>query len=88
MGPAKNGKLVRYRVKLDGALPGDDRGADAASDGTGEVREHRLYQFIRQKGSVQDRTFEIEFLDPGVQVFAFLRLDDRELRERETRIAK
>ena len=35
------------------------------------VQGHRLYQLIRQKGSVEDRTFEIEFLDPGVQAFAF-----------------
>jgi cytochrome c biogenesis protein CcdA/thiol-disulfide isomerase/thioredoxin len=71
LGPTKNGKPVRFRVKLDGTAPGDDRGSDTAPDGTGEVREHRLYQLIRQKGDVEDRTFEIEFLDPGVQAFAF-----------------
>lgn len=71
LGPAKNGKPVRFKVKLDGAAPGDDRGADSAPDGAGEVRQHRLYQLIRQKGQVEDRTFEIEFLDPGVQAFAF-----------------
>jgi thiol-disulfide isomerase/thioredoxin len=38
---------------------------------TGTVQDHRLYQLIRQKGPVEDRTFEIEFLDPGVQAFAF-----------------
>ncbi|HET6180709.1 MAG TPA: cytochrome c biogenesis protein DipZ [Candidatus Sulfotelmatobacter sp.] len=71
LGPTKNGKPVRFKVKLDGTAPGDDRGSDTAPDGTGEVREHRLYQLIRQKGDVEDRTFEIEFLDPGVQAFAF-----------------
>jgi hypothetical protein len=40
-------------------------------DGAGEVQEPRLYQLIRQKGRVKDRTFEIEFLDPGVQAFSF-----------------
>jgi cytochrome c biogenesis protein CcdA len=35
------------------------------------VLPFRLYQLIRQKGAVEDRTFEIEFLDPGVQAFAF-----------------
>ena len=69
--PAKKGKTIRFRVKLDGTAPGDDHGSDTAPDGTGEVREHRLYQLIRQKGDVEDRTFEIEFLDPGVQAFAF-----------------
>jgi cytochrome c biogenesis protein CcdA/thiol-disulfide isomerase/thioredoxin len=71
LGPTKDGKPVRFRVKLDGTAPGDDRGSDTAPDGTGEVREHRLYQLIRQKGDVEDRTFEIEFLDSGVQAFAF-----------------
>jgi cytochrome c biogenesis protein CcdA/thiol-disulfide isomerase/thioredoxin len=71
LGPTKDGKPVRFRITLDGTAPGDDRGSDAAADGSGVVREHRLYQLIRQKGAVEDRTFEIEFLDPGVQAFAF-----------------
>jgi thiol-disulfide isomerase/thioredoxin len=71
LGPAKGGKVVRFKVKLDGAEPGDDRGADVSSEGSGTVYENRLYQLIRQKGPVEDRTFEIEFLDPGVQAFAF-----------------
>jgi hypothetical protein len=71
LGPAKNGKPIRFRVKLDAAAPGDDHGTDSAPDGAGEVREPRLYQLIRQRGQVLDRTFEIEFLDPGVQAFSF-----------------
>jgi hypothetical protein len=62
---------VRFKVTLDGADPGEDHGVDASSDGSGEVREPRLYQLIRQKGQIKDRTFEIEFLDPGVQAFSF-----------------
>ena len=46
-------------------------GVDCDPDGSGEIRKPRLYQLIRQRGRVQDRTFEIEFLDPGVQVFSF-----------------
>jgi Thioredoxin like C-terminal domain len=45
--------------------------AASQRSGAGEVREPRLYQLIRQKGQVGDRTFEIEFLDPGLQVFSF-----------------
>jgi thiol-disulfide isomerase/thioredoxin len=71
MAPTKDGKPVRFRVTLDGQAPGADCGTDAAPDGTGEVREPRLYQLIRQKGSVKDRTFEIEFLDPGVHALDF-----------------
>jgi thiol-disulfide isomerase/thioredoxin len=71
LGPAKGGGPVRFKVSLDGAAPGDDHGVDCGPDGSGEVREPRLYQLIRRKGQIQDRTFEIEFLDPGVEVFSF-----------------
>jgi cytochrome c biogenesis protein CcdA/thiol-disulfide isomerase/thioredoxin len=71
LGPSKDGKPVRFTIKLDGAAPAEDHGSDADANGSGTVQEHRLYQLIRQKGAVEDRTFEIEFLDPGVQAFAF-----------------
>jgi thiol-disulfide isomerase/thioredoxin len=71
LGPGKGGKPVRFKVKLDGSAPGADRGVDVAPDGTGVVEQNRLYQLIRQKGAAEDRTFEIEFLEPGVQAFAF-----------------
>jgi cytochrome c biogenesis protein CcdA/thiol-disulfide isomerase/thioredoxin len=71
LGTAKDGKTVRFRVKLDGTPPGDDHGSDVDASGAGVVQGHQLYQLIRQKGAVEDRTFEIEFLDPGVQAFAF-----------------
>lgn len=72
LAPTVDGKPVRFRVSLDGAAPGDDHGADTAPDGAGEIREPRLHQLIRQKGDgVEDRTFGIEFLDPGVQAYVF-----------------
>ncbi len=71
LGPTKDGKPVRFIVKLDGTPPGDDHGSDTDATGAGTVQGHRLYQLIRQKGAVEDRTFEIQFLDPGVQAFAF-----------------
>jgi cytochrome c biogenesis protein CcdA/thiol-disulfide isomerase/thioredoxin len=71
LGPGKDGKPVRFKVKLDGTAPGDDHGSDSDANGAGTVWENRLYQLIRQKGTVVDRTFEIEFLDSGVQAFAF-----------------
>jgi cytochrome c biogenesis protein CcdA/thiol-disulfide isomerase/thioredoxin len=71
LGPGKNGKPVRFRVHIDGGAPGEDHGVDTDAQGDGVVQEYRLYQLVRQKGKVEDRTFEIEFLDPGVQVFAF-----------------
>ena len=71
LGPTKNGKPIRFTVKLDGTPPGEDHGADTDASGAGTVQGNRLYQLIRQKGPVEDRTFEIDFLDPGVQAFAF-----------------
>jgi hypothetical protein len=37
----------------------------------GAVSEVRLYQLIRQSGAVGEHTFEIAFLDPGVEAYAF-----------------
>jgi thiol-disulfide isomerase/thioredoxin len=62
---------VRFRVRLDGQAPGADHGVDCDEQGFGTVTDDRLYQLIRQQGKIKDRTFEIEFLDPGVQAFAF-----------------
>jgi len=69
LGP--NGSPIRFNVRLDGQEPRENAGVDAASNGTGEIREPRLYQLIRQKGDIEDRTFEIEFLDPGLHAYSF-----------------
>jgi hypothetical protein len=71
LAPTKDGKPVRFKVTLDGASLGENHGVDTGPDGSGEVREPRMYQLIRQKGPILDRTFEIEFLDPGVQALDF-----------------
>jgi len=71
LAPAKDAKPVRFAIRLDGAAPGENCGVDTSADGSGEIREPRLYQLIRQKGPIVDRTFEIEFLDPGVQALDF-----------------
>ncbi|WP_287496571.1 cytochrome c biogenesis protein DipZ [Pandoraea sp. CB10b_02] len=71
LGPDASGKSVRFRVRVDGEAPGDAHGADVAADGTGTVTSQRLYQLVRQPGDVHDRTFSIEFLDPGVSAYAF-----------------
>jgi thiol-disulfide isomerase/thioredoxin len=71
LAPAKDGAPVRFKVRVDGAAPGDAHGVDSAPDGSGEVREPRLYQLVRQRGRIEDRTFEIEFFDAGVQAVVF-----------------
>ncbi len=65
------GKPVRFRVTLDGMPPAASSGVDIASNGAGTVKDQRLYQLLRQKGQIRDRTFAIEFLDPGVDAFSF-----------------
>jgi cytochrome c biogenesis protein CcdA/thiol-disulfide isomerase/thioredoxin len=71
LGPATDGKAVRFRVTVDGHPPGADHGVDTDAEGYGVVTEDRLYQLIRQRGSIQDRTFRIEFLVPGVRAYSF-----------------
>lgn len=71
LGPAADGKPVRFKVLIDGKAPGDAHGTDVAPDGSGSVTEQRLYQLVRQPDGVTDRTFSIEFLDPGVSAYAF-----------------
>jgi cytochrome c biogenesis protein CcdA/thiol-disulfide isomerase/thioredoxin len=71
LGPAPGGGPVRFRVTIDGAAPGASHGADTDADGQGVVAGQRLYQLIRQSGPVTDHTFEIKFLEPGVQAYAF-----------------
>ncbi len=71
LGPGAAGKPVHFRVTIDGVTPGAARGTDVSADGTGIVTEQRLYQLVRQTGDVADHTFAIEFLDPGVEAYAF-----------------
>ena len=71
MGPAVPDTSVRFRVLIDGQPPGAAHGADADDQGQGTVTGQRLHQLIRQPGPITDRTFEITFLDPGVQAYAF-----------------
>jgi len=71
LGSTSDGKPVRFRVTIDGQAPGEDHGVDTDAQGNGVVTEHRLYQLVRQKGGSADHVFAIEFLDAGVQAFAF-----------------
>jgi cytochrome c biogenesis protein CcdA/thiol-disulfide isomerase/thioredoxin len=71
LGPGADGKPVRFKVLIDGKAPGDAHGMDVAPDGSGTVTDQRLYQLVRQSDGVTDRTFSIEFLDPGASAYAF-----------------
>jgi hypothetical protein len=71
LGPSASGAPVRFRVLIDGAAPGPAHGVDVEEGGDGTVTEARLYQLTRQDGPIVDRTFEITFLDAGVQAYVF-----------------
>jgi len=71
MGARGGAGSVRFRVLIDGEPPGSASGLDVDEEGNGTVAEERLYQLIRQPGSDSDRTFEITFLESGVQAYVF-----------------
>ena len=71
MGPPERGTSIPFRVRVDGEPPGDAHGLDVDADGGGTVVQQRLYQLVREPGVITDRTFEIEFLAPGVEGYSF-----------------
>lgn len=71
MGPKNKMSPVRFRVLIDGHAPGADHGTDIDEQGYGILKEQRLYQLLRQKSTVQQHEFEIEFLDAGAEAFSF-----------------
>ena len=71
LGPSESGDRVRFSVLVDGEPPGPGHGHDTDDHGNGTIAEFRLYQLVRQPGTVSDRTFEVTFLDPGARVYVF-----------------
>jgi len=71
MGPALTGKRIRFRVLIDGHVPGTAHGADVDEQGYGTMSEQRMYQLIRQSKPIGNRDFTINFLDSGAEVFCF-----------------
>jgi cytochrome c biogenesis protein CcdA/thiol-disulfide isomerase/thioredoxin len=71
LGPGDDTKPIRFRVRIDSKPPGADHGMDTDAAGNGTVTSQRLYQLVRQASGSSERLFEIEFLDPGVQAYAF-----------------
>ncbi|MGW1799881.1 hypothetical protein ACWCQN_28945 [Streptomyces sp. NPDC001984] len=51
--------------------PGPSHGADVHKDGTGALRGGRLYQLVRETGTVRERTLEITYLRPGARAYVF-----------------
>jgi hypothetical protein len=71
MGPPAGHRPVRFRVRLDGHPPGPAHGIDVDEEGNGEADYQRMYQLVRQPTPIDDRQFEIEYLDGGVEAFVF-----------------
>ncbi len=71
LGPGSDGKPVRFKVTIDGKVPGANHGTDTDAEGNGTVTSTKLYQLVRQSGDVEAHNFEIQFLAPGVKAYAF-----------------
>jgi thiol-disulfide isomerase/thioredoxin len=69
--PRERGTSVPFQVLIDGEPPGDAHGLDVDEEGHGMVTQPRLYQLVREPGSIIDRTFETAFLAPGVEAYVF-----------------
>jgi thiol-disulfide isomerase/thioredoxin len=65
------GGPIPFRVFLDGEAPGASHGVDIDEQGNGLLRDGRLYQLVRQRDKVRERTLEITFLEPGAEAYAF-----------------
>jgi thiol-disulfide isomerase/thioredoxin len=68
---SRTGGSVPFRVLVDGDPPGAAHGLDIDEAGNGRLVQPRLYQLVRQPGSIADRTFEITFQEPGVEAYVF-----------------
>jgi thiol-disulfide isomerase/thioredoxin len=62
---------IPFRVLLDGEAPGSSHGVDVDEDGTGLLRDGRLYQLVREHDAVRERTLQITFLEPGAEAYVF-----------------
>jgi thiol-disulfide isomerase/thioredoxin len=71
MGPPARGASVPFRVLVDGKPPGGAHGLDVDAEGRGVADRQRVYQLVREPGSIEDRTFEIVFDGPGVEANVF-----------------
>ncbi len=65
------GEPIPFRVLVAGEAPGRSRGVDVDADGNGVLDDGRLYQLVRERGTVRERTLEITFLEPGAEAYSF-----------------
>jgi Thioredoxin like C-terminal domain len=58
-------EAIPFRVLLDGEAPGLSGGVDVDQDGTGLLRDARMYQLVREHDAVRDRTLELTSSSPA-----------------------
>jgi len=71
MGVPPGSQPVRFSVRVDGTAPGAAHGGEIDEQGNGTAGRQRTYQLVREQDRVTDRTFEIQFAEPGVEAFCF-----------------
>ena len=62
---------IPFRVLLDGHAPGRSHGVDVDEDGNGVLADGRMYQLVREHGTVREQTLEITFQQPGAEAYSF-----------------
>ena len=60
---------IPFGVLLDGCVPGPSHGVDVDEDGNGLLHDGRMYQLVRQRDAVRERTLEITFREPGAEAY-------------------
>jgi thiol-disulfide isomerase/thioredoxin len=65
------GAPIPFRVTVDGEAPGESHGIDVDEGGNGLLCDARLYQLVRQRGDVRERTLQITFLEGGAEAYVF-----------------
>jgi thiol-disulfide isomerase/thioredoxin len=62
---------IPFRVLVDGEPPGPSHGEHVDEEGNGLLDDGRMYQLLREPGTVRGRTLEITFLEPGAEAYSF-----------------
>ncbi len=62
---------IPFRVLVDGGPPGPSHGVDVDEEGNGLLGDGRMYQLVRERDGVRERTLEITVLEPGAEAYAF-----------------
>jgi thiol-disulfide isomerase/thioredoxin len=65
------GGPIPFRVLLDGRAPRAAGGVDVDEDGHGVLVDGRMYQLVRETGTVHEQTLEITFQAPGAEAYSF-----------------